>query len=53
MTSEITAKISRIWIRKLLTWNRKKPPSHKRTRAIARIKNMKVPPYLGLSAYHL
>jgi hypothetical protein len=50
MISEITAKIKRMWMRKLLTWKSRKPPAHKRTRTIARIKNMKMPPYLRLTA---
>jgi hypothetical protein len=40
-------------MRMLLTWNSRKPPAHRRTRTIARIKNIRVPPYLRLSTWYL
>src|SRR5579875_795938 len=39
-TSEITAKMMSRWIRKLVTWNKKKPPAQRITRIIANNKNM-------------
>jgi hypothetical protein len=38
--TEMTAKISRRWIKKLLTWSRVKPPTQHRTSTTARMRNM-------------
>jgi hypothetical protein len=37
---EMTAKIKRMWMRKLLTWKMKKPPAHSTTRMSANSKNI-------------
>jgi hypothetical protein len=38
--SEMTAKMRRMWMRKLEIWKRKKPPAHIRTRMSARRRNI-------------